>query len=99
MRRRSTRTRSVFKDNLIDAEADSTDGLESKKRSRGGKWTQEETESLVCLLLEHSKNGILNKETNATTNAIKKAHWNKIHGHFNSSNVVIIIITCSWFCF
>lgn len=98
-RRFSTRLRKndADVDADFDAEADvdpNADNSETKKRFRGGKWTQEETEKLVSLLLEHGKKGILNK----TTNAMKNVEWTKVHTYFNSSKLVINYCTlCVFF--
>lgn len=64
-RRESLRTRKPPEKGGNGDKSDVEDGGEIKKRTRASKWTQEETEKLVSLLLEYSKDDLLNKETNA----------------------------------
>lgn len=85
-RRFSTRVRAQRDADSMD------DNIETKKRSRGSNWSQEDTELLVTLILEHSKKGILCKITDATTNAMKKADWSKIYDYFIASKMVRICV-------
>lgn len=77
-------------------EAKVDDDCEEKvKRHRQTKWSQEETEWLCDLLLEHGSSGIMAKTTNSSTNEKKKKEWTTISMHFNANPSVCVCSVCS----
>lgn len=67
------------------ADSDLDDVGDSKRRVN---WSQEDAERLAQLLMEHGREGILNKQTNGATNAKKKKEWGIVLAHFNSDPTV-----------
>lgn len=60
--------------------------VDAKRRTN---WSQDDVERLAQLIIDHGRDGILNKQTNGATNAKKKVQWALIQKIFNSAPTVI----------
>lgn len=60
--------------------------VDGKRRTN---WSQDDVERLAQFIIDHGRDGILNKQTNGATNAKKKMQWALIQNIFNSALTVI----------